>query len=180
MPPPSRAIRTPQIFPRIFCAFLRDSGNTHFSSAKTSKNNLRKIFAKMGAKICAPKICAKDSLNVPFVGKMEASKKHKKNLRQTCAKPQPQRVAKSVDLVQNQARPKDQPFAVVAALLVKSMRSCPHNQGHGRPRLTRHRSLYQFRAAPLAGFQEGFLFQCMSVQSGKEVPNRSEEKVPNF
>ena len=33
--------------------------NTYFSSAKMSKKNLRKMGAKMGAKICAPKICAK-------------------------------------------------------------------------------------------------------------------------
>ena len=54
-PPPSRAIRTPRIFLRIFCAFLRDSGTPIFQAPKRR----RKMGAKMGAKICAPKICAK-------------------------------------------------------------------------------------------------------------------------
>ena len=53
--PLSRAIRTPRIFLRIFCAFLRDSGTPIFQAPKRR----RKICAKMGAKICAPKICAK-------------------------------------------------------------------------------------------------------------------------
>ena len=58
---------------------------------KNGRKNLRtKNGRKMGAKICAPKICAKTGLNIPFVWKMEAKKKHKKNLRQTCAKHQPQ------------------------------------------------------------------------------------------
>ena len=61
-PPPSRAIGKPQIFPQIFCAFLRDSGtvNTYFWSAKFKRR--RKICAKSAQKsaqqkwvqICAP------------------------------------------------------------------------------------------------------------------------------
>ena len=77
MPPPSRAIRTPRIFPRIFCAFLRDSGTPIFQAPKRRRKicengrknlrteNLRKngrtkiCTPKMGAKICTPKMGAK-------------------------------------------------------------------------------------------------------------------------
>ena len=120
MPPPSRAIRTPRIFPRIFCAFLRDSGTPIFQAPKRRRKNLRKMGAKMGAtmgtKICAPKVCAKMGVKIcaPKMGaKMGAKicapkicaknrfehsicledgnqKKTQKNLRQTCAKRQPQ------------------------------------------------------------------------------------------
>ena len=39
--PPSRAIWTLQIFPQIFCAFFARLWKTYFSSATTSKKNLR-------------------------------------------------------------------------------------------------------------------------------------------
>ena len=124
--PPSRAIRTPRIFPRIFCAFLRDSGTPIFQAPKrrrkicgkwarkwAQKSAHPKICAKRGAKICAPKMAQKRAqkwaeksahrksaqktgLNIPFVWKMEARKKTKNNLRQTCAKPQPQETSQVI------------------------------------------------------------------------------------
>ena len=45
----------------------------------------------MGAKICAPKICAKNRFEHSVcLEDGSQKKKHKQNLRQTCAKPQPQ------------------------------------------------------------------------------------------
>ena len=44
--PPSRAIRTPRIFPRIFCVFLRDSGTPIFQAPKRR----RKICGKSAQK----------------------------------------------------------------------------------------------------------------------------------
>ena len=82
--PPSRAIRTPQIFLLIFCALLRDPGtpifqapkrrrkiygksakkspqkSAHQKSAQGARICTPKICAKMGANICAPKICVKN------------------------------------------------------------------------------------------------------------------------
>ena len=77
--PPSRAIRTPRIFPRIFCAFLRDSGTPIFQAPKLR----RKMCAKMGAKICAPKICAKNWFE-HSVCLEDGSQK--KNTKKICAK----------------------------------------------------------------------------------------------
>ena len=121
VPPPSRAIRMPRIFLRIFCAFLRDSGTPIFQAPKrrrkicgkwaqkwaqnwaqksahqksaqkwAQKSAHQKMGAKMGAKICAPKICAKNWFEHSVcLEDGSQKKKHKKNLRQTCAKPQPQ------------------------------------------------------------------------------------------
>ena len=116
MPPPSTAVQTPQIFPRIFGAFLRDSGTSIFQTPKREKKSAQKWAQKSAHQKSTQKSAQKSAhqksaqkswvqkwaqksahqksaqntgLNIPFVWKMEA-KKNKKNLHQTCAKPQPQ------------------------------------------------------------------------------------------
>ena len=111
--PPSRAIRTPRIFPRIFCAFLRDSGTPIFQAPKrrrkicgkwaqkwaqkwarksahqksaqkwAQKSALRKWAQKWAQKSAHQKSAQKTGLNIPFVWKMEANKKNTKKI---CAK----------------------------------------------------------------------------------------------
>ena len=112
--PPSGAIRTPQIFPLIFCAFLRDSGTPIFQAPKRRRKISRKSAQKSAHQNAAQKWVQKSAhqksvpergkdwhqnlrtkksaqktgLNILFVWKMKATQKtQKKNLRQTCAKP---------------------------------------------------------------------------------------------
>ena len=95
--PPSRAIRTPRIFPRIFCAFLRDSETPIFQALnveeksaenlrKNGRKNLRtKNLRKNGrTNLRTKKWAQKTSMNIPFVWKMEARKK--KNTKKICTK----------------------------------------------------------------------------------------------
>ena len=78
-PPPSRAIGTPQIFPQMVCAFLRDSGTPFFKRQNVeekSAENLHKKWAQTFAQKSAHQNSAqKTSLNIPFLWKMEARKK---------------------------------------------------------------------------------------------------------
>ena len=96
--PPSRAIRTPPIFPLIFCAFLRDSGTPIFQAPKrrrkicgkwaqkwAQKSAHKKSAQKWAQKSAHQKSAQKTGLNIPFVWKMEARKK-KKHKKKICAK----------------------------------------------------------------------------------------------
>ena len=123
MSPPSRAIRTPQIFLRIFCAFLRDSGTPIFQTPKprrkicgksaqkwaqksahqksaqkwAQKSAHQKSAQKWAQKSAHQKSAQKTGLNIPFVWRMEARKKTQKksapNLRKT---PTPRDIAEIV------------------------------------------------------------------------------------
>ena len=118
---------TLQIFPQILC----DSGTPFFFKRQNVEENQ---ILRMGAKISAPKLCGrvcakngrkngrkksaqksahqesvqKTGLNIPFFWKMET---RKKNLHQTCAKPQHQQIRVNCLIRANRLRvPRRNPF----------------------------------------------------------------------
>ena len=80
--PPRQAVGTPQIFPRILCAFLRDSGTPIFIAPKPPKKNLQTICAKICGKICTQKSAQKN------LHKKSAHKSAHQNQRKNRAKNQ--------------------------------------------------------------------------------------------